>query len=103
MIRLHLGAQQLSALEINLTDPAHDDDREPWWPTVDGRALVFDESHRSEVASLLTDLANSEDYLAERDGCAFAKAAREALTTLSMRVRRGRPRTIADRGGRIGS
>ncbi len=86
-VRLRLGAQQASALQINLTDPAHDVDREPWWPVVERDALVFADTDRDRVASLLTDMANSEDAQHEATGCRYAAAARDALTRLVARCR----------------
>lgn len=92
LVRIRMGAVQASAVEINVTDPAHDDEREDWWPVVDGAWLTFDATRADAVALLLVDAANAEDGSAEQGADASARkdarAARDALAALASRVRR---------------
>lgn len=90
-VRLRLGDVQASAVEIGITDPAHDDEREVWWPRLDGSVLVFELGSGALVAGLLTDAANSEDDAAEHcpdaEARRDARRARDGLTTIAARVR----------------
>ena len=81
-VDLKLGEQQASAVEIYLTDPAHEGE----FPgtLADGHLRIPTES--LDVAhGLIIDAANSADddcSRGDRDGC----AARDALTRLSRKV-----------------
>jgi hypothetical protein len=93
---ISVGEQQLSALEINILDPAHDDEREDWWPTVEGKRMTYDTKDAELVWRLLVEAANSEDAHAEMaedpEDRRAARQARDALTALSARVLRSAKR-----------
>lgn len=61
MIRLRLTEPQASIVEIHVLDSAHDDERQVWWPTLDGLYLCFDACMANDVADLFNDAANSEE------------------------------------------
>lgn len=79
MIRLKLTEPQASIVEIHILDSAHDDDREPWWPTLEGCTLVLDETEIDRIADLFTEAANSEEN--EPGPC-------RAATALASKVRK---------------
>lgn len=86
--RIALGENQISALEINIFDPAHDED-EPAFPGMMEGAYLFVEVGAEDAACLrLHDAANSEDDAWERERDQDAKKARNALSALATRVRK---------------
>jgi hypothetical protein len=89
-----LGEQQQSAVEIYVTDPVFDEDEDRPPVTLEGSRLFFDTDDREIVASRLTEVLNGVDDEAE-DKSAFpetrkqARQARDALTSLVRKIRKG--------------
>ena len=61
MTRLKLTEPQASIVEIHVLDSAHDDERQPWWPKLDGIFLAFEPAHAAAIAELFFDASNSEE------------------------------------------
>lgn len=100
--RLRLGPKQVSAVEIYVVDPVFDDDLERLPVQLDGQDLVFEQKDADGIADGLTDKANTLDLECEgRDRDAdpesrrFAREYRDALTALSLRLRK-----VASKKGR---
>lgn len=60
-MRLKLTEAQASIVELHVLDSAHDDDRAPWWPTLDGMILVVDPARIDDTVMLFIEAANSEE------------------------------------------
>ena len=77
---IKLNDEHVSMLEINVTDPAHDDDEERsslrQYITDDGHFLPpTDEDERRRVAGILRDIADSETEAEHGGSAAAARAA----------------------------
>jgi hypothetical protein len=93
LVTLILGEQQASAVEIYVTDPAHDDDPDRVRVTFDGKGLTFEASESEQIASGLTDVLNgidetAEDPRADAEERKYARKSRDALTSLVRRIRK---------------
>lgn len=89
-----LGEQQQSAIEIYVTDPVFDEDEERPPVTLEGSRLFFDTGDRELVASRLTDVLNgiddeAEDKTRPAEDRKLARQARDALTALVRKIRKG--------------
>jgi len=76
-----LTPAQASLFEIYLEDPAHDDEREEWWPSrTSARVVEFDQADAHRVADLFTEISNSEEGNAQywKPAHAMSCKAREA-------------------------
>lgn len=80
LIRLKLTDAQACIVELHVLDSAHDDERQPWWPVLEGLALSFDPARAGEVAELFFDASNSEEREPKWSRVAFglAKKCRKA-------------------------
>lgn len=85
--RLTVTSAQMSIVQIHCDDPAHDDEREDWWPTqVSATIIEFPLDRVDDVVALLTEAANSES-----DGPGGDPGAARAAQALVSKVRRMLP------------
>lgn len=81
-MKLHIGPNQLSALQVYVFDPAHDEceDLRPLGFSVRGSTFEVHDADRARY--VLTEASNSAD-------CDKDRVLRDALAALSRRVARG--------------
>lgn len=60
-MRLKLTEAQACIVELHVLDSAHDDERAPWWPKLEGLALVVDPAHVDDTVMLFVEASNSEE------------------------------------------
>lgn len=84
-MRLKVTSAQMLIVQIHCDDPAHDEDREDWWPTqVTASAIEFPAERASDVADLFTEIANSES-----DDPGGDRGAWRTATSLASKIRQG--------------
>jgi hypothetical protein len=82
--RLTVTSAQMSIVQIHCDDPAHDDERQDWWPTqVTATIIEFPADRAEDVARLLTEISNSES-----DDPGGEPGAWRAATALASKVRK---------------
>lgn len=74
----------MSIIQIHCDDPAHDDERESWWPTqVSETHIEYPAERSGDVSDLLHEASNSES-----DGPGGDAAASRSATALAVKVRK---------------
>jgi hypothetical protein len=100
LIRLRLGALQLSALEIYVSDVAHDDDTPTWPGRVVGDRLELPAEAQEAAVERLHAASNSAGAGGGRSGADGAdRVLARVLGDLAHRVRLARPSTIPPSAG----
>lgn len=59
-MRLKLTEAQVSIVELHVIDMVHDDERQPWWPVLEGQTLTVDPDRIDDTVMLFVEAANSE-------------------------------------------